>query len=165
MLNIRDKRGNAVIDAYDGRYDKDVLYVATHLREKDFDEVYAIFGESPHISTIKGWAASVCRGIISNKDGVAVGIFGVRPAEPLSRVGVVWLLGTDGLDKIKKFFMSISKPIIEEMAKGFDVLFNYVDARYEKTLRWLKWCGFTIDEPRPYGVLDLPFHLCYMEVQ
>jgi hypothetical protein len=165
MLTIRDKHGNTVIDAYDGRYAKRVLYVATHLRAEDFDECFAIHGESPHLSILKGWAMSSYRGIISDKIDRAVGIFGVRPAEPLSRIGVIWLLGTDGLNNIKKFFLSISKPIIGEMSKGYDVLINYVDARYIKTLRWLRWCGFTVDDPEPFGALDLPFHRCYMETR
>jgi hypothetical protein len=139
-----------------------VRYVSCHLREADFDEVFASTGKSPHYAIQEGWAMSSKRWIILNAKDAAVAVLGVRPPEVYSNIGIPWLLGTDELDKISKFFLKISKPIIGEMTHGYDVLVNFVDARYEKTVRWLDWCGFTIDEPLPFGELQLPFHRFYL---
>jgi len=164
MLNIQDK-GNSVIEISSEDRVKDVLHVCTHLRAADFDEVFDVTGESPHITILEGWDIALRRWIIYNCNGVAVAVLGVRPIEPFSKIGIVWLLGTDDLDNMSKFFLKISKPIIEEMKKGFDIICGYVDSRYEKSKRWLSWCGFTIiDEPIQFGINRLPFHEFYMEV-
>ena len=63
---------------------------------------------------------------------------------------------------MKKFFMKSSKIIIEEMKKEFELLFNVVDARYIKAIKWLRWCGFTVKEAEPFGTLQQPFHEFYM---
>jgi hypothetical protein len=161
---MADKRGNRVIESFDDRYDKSALIVALNLRKEDFDEVFASTGASPHHAVKESWNMSTRRWIIYNRRDLPVAVLGVRPVDMFSDIGVPWFLGTDGMDKMKRFFIEISKPIIEEMKQGFDLLVNFVDARYIKTVRWLKWCGFIIEEPEPYGALQLPFHRFYMEL-
>lgn len=163
MLIMADKQGNRLVEVFDTSYDKMVRHIAMNLRKKDFDEVYATTGESPHLAIDTGWILSSRKWIILNKQGKGVAIMGVVTYETLSDIGIPWLLGTKGLDKIKRFFLKICKPVIEEMKKGFEMLVNFVDARYEKAVRWLDWCGFTIDDVVPYGTFDLPFHRFYME--
>ncbi len=46
----------------------------------------------------------------------------------------------------------------------FPHLQNYVDARNEISIRWLKWLGFRFDpKPVPYGIWGLPFLRFQME--
>jgi hypothetical protein len=161
---MRDKKGNVVVEVFDNRYDKQVQRVATHLRKEDFDEVFALTGKSPHLALMEDWEMSSRRWIIFNKQAQAVAVLGVRPLYQFSDEGDLWLLGTDGLNKISKFFLKISKPILEEMKGGFKTLVGYIDARYEKTIRWMKWMGFTIEEAEPFGVMGLPFHNVHMEI-
>jgi hypothetical protein len=165
MLTLRDKQGNTITEVYDERYDCQMCYVATHLRAEDFNEVFAATGESPHLDVLSVWAASSKRFMIFDKNCAPVAVLGVKPMEPYSNIGVIWLLGTDGLNKMKKFFLKITKRIIKELSIGYDMLYNLVDSRYTKTIRWLEWCGFTIDEPSTYnGELAVPFHHVYLEV-
>ena len=152
-----------LIEVFNERYNKEVRYVATHLRHDDFDEVYAVNGESPHISILEDWEGSARRWIIFNKKCEPVAILGVRPLIAFSDIACPWLLGTDGLNEMKKFFVKISKPIIAEMMKGYKLLVNYVDARNVKSVRWLKWCGFDVEDPEPFGALNIPFHKYTME--
>jgi hypothetical protein len=161
---MADKSGNKIIEVFDRSYDKQVIDVALNLRVEDFDEVFALHGESPHYALLESWKMSTRRWVILNKMGGAVAVLGVRPVDMFGDEGIPWLLGTDGLDRMKKFFVKISKPIIEEMKQGFKVLANHVDARYIKTVSWLEWCGFEIEEPEPYGVMGLPFHRFSMEI-
>jgi hypothetical protein len=37
-----------------------------------------------------------------------------------------------------------------------------VDARYTLSIRWLRWLGAVVGEPRPFGVAGLPF--CPFEI-
>lgn len=164
MLTMQDNSGNKVVEVFDSRYDKDVLFLSSHLRDADFDEIFDVTGESPHITVIKGWEMALRRFIIFNSSGSTVAVFGIRPETPFSKIGVVWLLGTEGLDRIKKFFVKISKPMIKEMAQGFDLIFGFVDSRYEKSKRWLEWCGFTLEPAIGIGINDIPFHRFYMEI-
>jgi len=56
-----------------------------------------------------------------------------------------------------------SRYYVLEMKRHFQRLENYVDARQKRSIRWLKWCGFTVENPKPWGTLGLPFHQFWME--
>jgi hypothetical protein len=161
---MQDKNGNKIVAIFDNSYNNSIRHVSTHLRAADFDEVFAATGKSPHICIELGWKLSLKRWIIFDRNNCAVAVLGIRPVDAFSNIGIPWLLGTDGLNKMSKFFLKISKPIIEEMKAGFDVLVNFIDARYIETVRWMRWCGFTVDEAQPFGELKLPFHRAYMEI-
>jgi hypothetical protein len=161
---MKDKNGNVIVEVFDNRYDKQVRDVSVNLRTEDFDEVFALTGKSPHLALMEDWEMSSRRWIIFNKNAQAVAVLGIRPSYQFSDDGSPWLLGTEGLNKISKFFLKISNPIIEEMSRGFRTLSNYIDARYVKTVRWMKWLGFTIEEAEPFGELGLPFHNVHMEI-
>ena len=92
-----------------------------------------------------------------------VGMFGVTPLSVIGRHGSPWLLGTDELANHSRSFLKGCIKHFPEVTKGFDFLENYVDARNEVSIRWLKWLGFVIMEPEPYGPFKLPFHRFYME--
>jgi hypothetical protein len=163
MLNIQDKYGNRIVEVVNHNYDAHIHHVALNLRAADFDEVFAETGESPHLEIEEYVLFSLKKWVILNKHSEAVAILGVRPLTQFSKIGIPWLLGTDGLGNMKRFFVSVSRPTIENMKGGFDLLINHVDARYTKAVRWLEWCGFTVEEPKPHGVLGEPFHKFYME--
>jgi hypothetical protein len=154
---------NRVIEIFDASYNEHVKDVAMNLRKSDFDEVYAVTGENPYHAVIDDWLTSIRRWIVINKENKAVAVLGVRPLTMFSDIGVPWFLGTNGLEKMKLFFLKHSKQIIEEMGFCFKILFSYVDSRYTKAVKWLEWCGFTIEEAKPFGILKVPFHRFYME--
>jgi hypothetical protein len=104
-----------------------------------------------------GWDNSSRRWIIVDKYGNGVCMMGVRPIN--NDVGVPWLLGTDSLNDIKIFFMKISKIVISEMKKQFKLLVNFVDSRYDKSVKWLKWCDFKFDNDTVlFGTMKVPFY-------
>jgi hypothetical protein len=160
-----DNQGNKVIEVTDRSYDRQIAQVALNLRKADFDEVFASTGESPHYAIQEGWDFSLRRWIVLDKNDVPVAVLGVRPQHTFSDIGIPWLLGTDGLSKMSKFFLKASKPILEEMKKGFSSLSNYVDARYIKAVRWLRWLGFNIEPAKPFGVKQELFHRISMELK
>jgi hypothetical protein len=157
-----ENNGNKIIEVFDDSYDKQVNHIAMNLRPEDFDELFYFFNINPYEVVIESWKMSLRRWIVLNKNNIAVAVLGVRPLSTFSKLAIPWLLGTKGLEKMKKFFMKHSKPIIEEMKMDFEFLYNFVDSRYIKAVKWLKWCGFTIEEAVPFGIYNVPFHRFYM---
>jgi len=162
---MADKAGNKIIESFDTKHIKSVKYIAMNLRAQDFDELYLFNGVNPFDVVLESWVMSSKRWIVLNKNDVAVAVLGVRPLDMYSDIGIPWLIGTKGLEKMKKFFVKYSKMILEEMKKGFKILINFVDAKYLKAVKWLDWCGFIIDDPIPCGAFKLPFHRFYMECE
>ena len=58
-----------------------------------------------------------------------------------NNVGVVWLLGTRQLPKIRKYFLRNSKQYVEELMEGFDYLTNVIMKTNYLSYRWLQWLG------------------------
>lgn len=128
-------------------------------RKSDADEVYAMSGRVID-KAVDDWNKSeLCWVGIWEDDPVTV--FGVRRVSMLSDEGTPWLLGTDRIFEkaIKRRFIELSIPYVYlEMLRRFDYLENFVDARNLKSIRWLKMIGFTVEEAKPMGHLNVPFH-------
>ena len=76
-------------------------------------------------------------------DGTPVGMYGVTPCHD-PRLGVVWMLAANGIKPLYRQFLRESQAKIEELSEGYDILFNFTDARNEVHHRWINWAGFTI---------------------
>jgi hypothetical protein len=50
-----------------------------------------------------------------------------------------------------------SRETIHLLRRVYGPLENWVDARNRLAIRWLRWCGFEIEAPAPYGPHELPF--------
>ncbi len=93
-------------------------------------------------------------------DGRVLCIFGVGKVTIMSNTGYPWLLSSIFVEKHMRPWARGSKIAMAYMTEhsGVDHLINYVDARYTVAVRWLAWLGFTIHEPEPFGIEQLPFH-------
>ena len=119
----------------------DVCELAPNLRSEDKREVETL-GKTPEQSLLTGYLLGrVCRSIINNY-GQVVGMYGVVPAD--SKTGLVWMLGSDKLKKIKIPFLKESRTEVEKMNILLPHLWNIIDSRNELHLKWIKWCGFKI---------------------
>ena len=119
----------------------DVCELAPNLRSEDKREVNTL-GKTSEQSLLTGYLfGKVCRSIINNY-GQVVGMYGVVPAD--SKTGLVWMLGSDKLKKIKIPFLKESRTEVEGMNTLFPHLWNIIDSRNEMHLKWIKWCGFKI---------------------
>jgi hypothetical protein len=129
--------------------------IVPYLRQADVAEIWASTGLSP--------AFAVSYSIAHSKDAWAVlldgkpqAVFGVGNFGVNS--GVPWLVATDEIEKHPVRFYRMSKPMIAILRHKYEHLVNWVDARNKLSLRWLKWAGFTIDDPEPWGIYGLMFH-------
>lgn len=85
-------------------------------------------------------------------DGVPAIMYGMRPEGLLSDNGIIWMLATPDMYKIKRYFIKQCAGQINTLCQSVKFIYNYVDIENKASIRWLKWLGFTFDEPIEYGV-------------
>lgn len=136
--------------------------VAANMRQDDVLEIWASGRCRPLLALHNAFLRSKYIKTIM-VDGVPVGMFGVTPLSTLTRKGSPWLLGTPALEKVSIAFLRGCQTYVPDMLSGYSSLENYVDARNRVAIAWLRWLGFDILAPEPYGHLDLPFHKFVME--
>lgn len=121
----------------------DVEYLGQNLRDADAQECEAL-GFPPDVGVSLSYHMSSIRyTLVDPKTGNPGAMLGVAPADPIS--GKVWLLGTPAIEKNSITFLRGSKPTLDRLYKESerDILTNYVHAKNELHIKWLKWLGFT----------------------
>ena len=136
------------------------LELSGKLREADKQEVWASHHMTPDqavlfIMRVAHVAYSVfVDGRLLTMYGVSK-LYGRHGASP-------WLLATDELDQYGLRFYRTTLPHVQAMLNEYGYLENYVDERNVKSIRWLKWLGFVVEAPAPFGVERIPFHRFWM---
>ncbi len=145
---------------------KDTLELAPRIRQADRAEIRASNNSSPLQALVFPFTEPNGKvySIIGTKDEGVIGMFGVaKCAEP--DYGVAWMLSSEILFKHTKQFIKECPYWIDEMGKGYKYLYNFVDKRNWKSLKWLQYLGF---EPKTeigdYGFGKMPFLLMMKEI-
>lgn len=116
------------------------------MRLKDAEEALAATGEnSPERALAFSIQASDRVWFIKDPGQPIAGIFGYAKAG--DNAAVPWLLGAPhapGVHPVK--FAKVSKRIVDTWSQQFKLLFNFVIADYQESIRWLKFLGFTVSE-------------------
>jgi len=135
--------------------------LAATIRATDRRELQATSGSTPLDAITRCVEASdhVWAGEIG---GQVAFIGGVSPAN-LGGKRAPWLIGSHVLDLNPAVFIRYCVEKMPEVRAAYPWLENYVDARADHTIRWLKWLGFTVEDPVPYGILRRPFHRFWMK--
>ena len=119
----------------------DICELAPNLRYEDKREVNTL-GKTSEQALLSGYLfGKVCRSIIDNH-GQVVGMYGVCPVDETT--GIVWMLGSKGLHKIKRAFLRESRTEVNGMNSLFPHIWNIIDSRNELHIKWIRWCGFKI---------------------
>lgn len=136
---------------------KDIQYIAQNMRDQDVTEVYASGGYTPIDALNQSLECSTLSSIalINDEPCAALGL--VIPSL-LGGIGIPWLLGTEKVVQNKKVFMKETKSGILDMLTLCDKLVNYVHKENTVSVRWLKYMGFTLYEPEPFGIYGELFH-------
>lgn len=135
----------------------DIDFIVDNVREEDVIEVQMSGGgtirecldQTPDIDK-NAW--------VWEYDGKVLCIFGVNPFEDKEGVGVIWMLATKDFERKSMIFASACKSVLEELIKPFNYILNYVYAENRKSVKWLKWLGFTVREAEPIGIDGARFH-------
>ena len=139
-----------------------VQFIADNMRDADRIEVEASDGWKPLEALHKSLGASHLS-TVACVQGVPCVVFGLVIHDIMAGTGSPWMLGTDGALKHRRQFLTETPQVIEEMLRKCVKLVNHVHVKNRESVRWLRWLGFTLEEPAPYGVVGEEFHRFYME--
>ena len=134
--------------------EEDVLYLASRLRQCDSDEIKANVGIPNEVALRFSMEASDYPLVVVHKKPVA--IFGVVPKK---NVAYIWMMATPELEKISFVFLKECRKVVKMFNNKYPLLANYVDARNELHIKWLRWCGFIfINKHEKFGIEQSPFY-------
>ena len=145
---------------------EDSLQLAPKIRKGDRQEIMASDGASPLEALVIPFTQKNAKiySIIGTKSEGVIGMFGSSPTKEKA-YGVVWLLSSETLFKHTKQFIKECPKWVNDMSKGYKYVYNFVDERNWKSLKWLQFLGF---EPRrkigDFGIGKMPFLLMMKEV-
>lgn len=140
---------------------RDAGRIAPYLRRQDHDEIEA-FGLSDYDAIRRSIEGSV-HSWIAFIDGRPAAIWGICTQGLTSDTGSPWLVTTGLIEHNRKAFMRESQDWVKTQQKTWAILVGFVDARYTRAIRWLKWLEFGIGEPVPLGPHQVLF--CRFEIR
>lgn len=79
------------------------------------------------------------------KDDQVLCIFGVKCASLTSDEGYLWMVTTSLVEQHQFTFVRHSQLVVEALRHDFRRIHGMVDARYDRSIQWIKWLGFTIE--------------------
>ena len=132
-----------------------VILIARNMRRDDRLEAQAL-GLSPFAATKETFVNSI-ESWTWTRGGIPAAMFGVGLDFIIGGTAKPWLITTPIVEAHPMEFLRTGRKVLNVMKSRYPVLENWVDARYEKCHRWLRWMGFTISEPAPYGPLGSMF--------
>lgn len=134
--------------------EEDCRVLSETMRADDRAEILASSGRSPYAVLMDGLTSSIqCRAAFV--DDAVMCIWGTVPyigSVLGGRVGCIWMLTSDLVDRYPKLFMRHCKKELRSLLSGWLGLFNRIDCRHYTALRWGKHLGFQFEKPEPYGV-------------
>lgn len=139
-------------------YWDDVCYVSDNMRPEDIEECEA--GGLNHFDALRlSFERSDVAYTLITPDDVPCAILGVSPS-PLQGMGIIWMLGTDGIRKHKITFLRNSLPGLQRLydETGYEALYNYTYAKNKLHHAWLRWLGFKFIREVPMPPYDQPFY-------
>jgi len=145
----------------------DAIHLAPRLRKIDREEIRAASNVSCLEALVTPFTSDNAKtySVVKTETDEVIGMFGSAPSHD-PEYGVAWLLSSEDLYNHTKEFVKQSPHWISEMGKGYTYLYNFVDKRNWKSLKWLQYLGF---EPKEqidnYGVGNMPFLLMIKEIK
>jgi hypothetical protein len=130
------------------------------LRDEDKAEIEAA-GLSANKALWKSYRSAMLRRT-AFVDGEIAAMWGVS-GTLMSNVGHPWLLTTPACEKVPFAYVREGKKHASEMLQLHPILSNFVDASYERAIRFLKLAGFDVGKPFPFGKKQMPF--CKFEMR
>lgn len=122
---------------------EDVEYLSIRLRDEDVEEVLA-GNNTPFNALAHGLEVSELCYTLIDRHQTPVGMLGICKGY-YNNSGIIWLLGTKGIEENSITFLRNSKPVLAQFYErtGYDFLYNYTYVKNELHHKWLRWLGFT----------------------
>lgn len=135
----------------------DLVELEENIRDIDKLECEVILGLSVKKALQLSTAMSY-ETLTGRVNGDLVAVFGIASVNILTTEATPWLLATNNIDKYIFAFTRNNKKIIAKWKKRHSIMRNYIHVDNKITIRWLRWLGFDIQPPKPYGVKGELFH-------
>lgn len=127
------------------------------LRKGDLDEIEAMGATTASTALRDSLGLSTHAYCITAQQGCGpIAMFGAAPS-PLPGVGIVWMLGSDDIQKEAIGIARRTRRYFNELNDPYPVLWNYIDDRNEVSKKWLEWGGFKLLRSVQLG--GHPFHI------
>jgi len=142
---------------------EDIVSLAKNLRRSDKIEIRASTFRGTSIE--KAIRDSVAYSTYSRAglaDGELACLWGTGPVSVMGGIGLPWFLATDLVEKHPLLFLRRCKPLLKKMKGPYDRLENWVYCKNTGAIHWLKWLGFSFDEPQIWGPRGKKFQRFYM---
>jgi hypothetical protein len=139
---------------------EDATYLAPRLRKADLVEAeragYPDVTESLCEAVLEGTTTLT----VVDPSGVPQAIGGLHRNPDVPHIGTIWLVTTDEfVRRHRREFLRRIRPILAELCRSYDTVWNMVDADNDVHIRWLRWAGFNLSEPVIRAPGDHPFHI------
>ncbi|QBE66837.1 hypothetical protein [Pseudoduganella lutea] len=143
---------------------KDTFELAPRLRQEDVEEVFHSSGMPPELALRFSLAVSnIAYAVVWRGQVIALfGIAGQLTWGEEGATGFPWMLASEELPLIRKSFLRECRGYVEGWLEAHDELEGYAWAENQVHIQWLRWLGFTIDPPVPFGINDQPFQRFYL---
>lgn len=127
------------------------------MRPEDRREVVAATGKFPYDVLLE--THKVSRDTFAFMDrGFVIACVGIQPYSVASGTASPWMLSTVRMPDYPRELLHYSRKLTDHWASEYDLLVNFVDARYTKALRWVQKLGFTVFPAQPHGPNGAMFH-------
>lgn len=135
----------------------DIKDMAPNMRRGEVDEIWAAHHFTPEEALVYSFSVSmeIYSAVFMGK---VVAMFGIVPRSLVDNHALVWLLTTDGVEKMPIRFLRLSRKVIRFFHMRYKTLYNFVDSRNSQCLNWIRWSGGKVFEAQPYGVEKMPFN-------
>lgn len=140
----------------------DIDTLSKTMRKEDVAEIWSSHHHQPKEALEISYKSSGLSLTVENK-GEIVAMFGYCPESLLGPKATIWMLSSEGLDKIKRRFIKNSRLFIDFMLSHYNYLYNFVSVNNTKSLEWLRFCGAKFSPPMRYGAEGEVFQYFWFE--
>lgn len=145
----------------------DASALAPRLRQEDVEEISHGSGLAPEVALRFALQVSNIAYAVIWK-GEVVALFGVSQDLDWNLgggPGLPWMLASPEIRRIRKSFLRECSTYVQSWLKAHGKLEGMVWAKNTVHIQWLRWLGFEMDPPIPYGINNEPFQRFYMEAE
>lgn len=100
---------------------------------------------------IRGMIKSSAEAWVGKIDDEIACLWGVDQRSIISSSAVIWLMTTKVLEDHPFVFVRHSQIRLAELRKRYHYIHGVVQVENERSVKWLRWLGFTLSEPEMFG--------------
>ena len=141
---------------------RDAVNLAPRLRAIDNLEVKCT-GSTPEVSLLRSFSLPNTKVLSGIADKEIIFMCGVCDSTDDPDIGVIWMLASPSIHNHSRDILRLSKPTIDDLSKPYKAVYNYVHKDNKISIRWLEWCGFTVDKTNAYEIGGEDFYLLIKE--